>query len=207
MPRPSKHDGVLYKRKESSIWWIRYRDMRGKRQFESTGCTDWQEANRVLRERLTARDQNILEVVRKGEQLLFHQWADFFLQNYSQPPLREAKTHEANMRALKHLNESFASTPLARLKADEIDLYLRSRLKQRVRRETLKGFVEHGQIKPATVHQEFRVLRRMRNIAVHKKLLSANPCWGVEFPGRLKGFVSAALYDVVRATADRISRT
>jgi integrase len=187
MPRPSKHDGVLYKRKESSIWWIRYRDMRGKRQFESTGCTDWQEANRVLRERLTARDQNILEVVRKGEQLLFHQWADFFLQNYSQPPLREAKTHEANMRALKHLNESFASTPLARLKADEIDLYLRSRLKQRVRRETLKGFVEHGQIKPATVHQEFRVLRRMLNIAVHRKLLAVNPCWGVEFPVRLKG--------------------
>jgi len=91
------------------------------------------------------------------------------------------------MRAVKHLNDLFASNPLATLRADEIDLYLRSRLKQRVRCETLKGFVELGQIKPATVHQEFRVLRRMLNVAVRKKLLSANPCWGVEFPVCLKG--------------------
>jgi integrase len=66
-------------------------------------------------------------------------------------------------------------------------MYLRSRLKQRVRFETLNGFIEHGQIKPATVHQEFRVLRRVLNVAVRKKLISANPCWGVEFPIRLKG--------------------
>jgi len=187
MPRPSKHDGVLYRRKESAIWWMRYRDKGGQRRFESTGCIDWEDANKRLRERLTARDQNVLEVIRKGEQLSFREWADFFLQNYSQPPLREAKTHQANMRALKHLNNSFASKPLATLRADEIDLYLRSRLKQRVRFETLNGFVEHGQIKPATVHQEFRVLRRVLNVAVRKKLISANPCWGVEFPIRLKG--------------------
>lgn len=187
MPRPSKHDGVLYRRKESAIWWMRYRDTCGERHFESTGCTDWQEANKKLRERLAARDQNVLEAVRKGEQLLFREWADFFLQNYSQPPLREVKTHQANMRALKHLNHSFASRPLAKLSADDIDLYLRSRLRQRVRCETLKGFVEHGRIKPTTVHQEFRVLRRMLNVAVRKRLLSANPCWGVEFPVRLKG--------------------
>jgi hypothetical protein len=37
------------------------------------------------------------------------------------------------------------------------------------------------------VHQELRVLRRMLNIAVKKKLLPANPCAGVEFPVALKG--------------------
>lgn len=145
MPRPSKHDGVLYRRKESSVWWMRYRDKRGERQFESTGCADWQEASKKLRERLAARDQNVLEVVRKGEQLLFREWADHFMQNYSQPPMREPKTHAANGRAVKHL------------------------------------------LKPATVHQEFRVLRRMLNVAVRKRLLPANPCWGVEFPVRVKG--------------------
>ncbi len=186
MPRPSKHDGVLYRRKESAVWWMRYRDRSGERQFESTGCTDWQEANRKLRERLTARDQNVLEVVRKGEQLMFREWADFFLQNYSQPPLREAKTHQANMRALKHLNDSFASRPLATIGADDIELYLRRRLRQRVRFGTREGFVELGEFKAATVHQEFRVLRRILNVAVRKRLLSANPCWGVEFPVRVK---------------------
>jgi integrase len=186
MPRPSKHD-VLYRRKESAIWWMRYRDKRGKRQFESTGCADWQEANKKLRERLTARDQNVLEVVRKGEQLLFQEWADHFMQNYSQPPIREPKTHEANGRAVKHLIDSFSSKPLAALTADEIELYLRMRLRQKVRRATRDGFIELGRIKPATVHQEFRVLRRMLNVAVRKRLLPANPCWGVEFPVRVKG--------------------
>lgn len=187
MPRPSKHDGVLYRRKESAIWWMRYRDKRGQRQFESTGCTDWQEANKKLRERLTARDQNVLEVVRKGEQLLFQQWADHFMLNYSQPPIREPKTHEANGRAVKHLLDSFSSKPLSALTADEIELYLRVRLRQKVRRSTREGFIELGLIKPATVHQEFRVLRRMLNVAVRKRLLPANPCWGVEFPVRVKG--------------------
>ena len=31
------------------------------------------------------------------------------------------------------------------------------------------------------------MLRRVLNVAVRKKLISANPCWGVEFPIRLKG--------------------
>ena len=42
-------------------------------------------------------------------------------------------------------------------------------------------------LKPSTVHQELRVLRRILNVAVRKKLLPANPCWGVEFPGDGEG--------------------
>jgi hypothetical protein len=38
-----------------------------------------------------------------------------------------------------------------------------------------------------TVHQEFRVLTRVLNVAVSKRLLPANPCSGVEFPVRVKG--------------------
>jgi integrase len=59
---------------------------------------------------------------------------------------------------------------------------LRNRLKARVRRKTRAGVVEKGVVKPSTVHQEFRVLRRMLNVAVRKRLLPSNPCWGVEFP-------------------------
>lgn len=44
-----------------------------------------------------------------------------------------------------------------------------------------------GILKPTTVHQELRVLRRMPNVAVRKKLLQANPCWGVEFPVAVRG--------------------
>jgi integrase len=164
-----------------------YLDRDGKRIRESTLTQDWQEANRKLRERLLARDNKVLDIVRKGEQLEFLEWADFFLENYSKPPMRAAKTHSANMRASKHLKNAFRSRKLGDLNADEIELYLRKRLRDRVRVKTAAGYIERQELKPATVHQELRVLRRMLNVAVRKKLLPSNPCVGVEFPVAVKG--------------------
>ena len=37
MARPSKHDGVVYRRKESNIWWMRYRDKSGCRRLDLGG--------------------------------------------------------------------------------------------------------------------------------------------------------------------------
>lgn len=73
------------------------------------------------------------------------------------------------------------------LTAEAIEEYLRDRLEQRVRVRFNGGYREKGPLKSTTVHQEFRVLRRMLNIAVRKKLLAANPCSGVEFPVAVKG--------------------
>jgi len=187
MARPKKHDGVVYKRSGTKVLWMSYPDRDGKRIRESTFTQDWQEANKKLRERLHARDEKVLDIVRKGEQLAFGEWVDFFLENYSKPPLRAAKTHIANMRASKHLKSAFGSCKLADLNADEIELYLHRRLRDRVRVKTAAGYIERQELKPATVHQEFRVLRRMLNVAVRKRLLPANPCSGVEFPVRVKG--------------------
>jgi len=44
------------------------------------------------------------------------------------------------------------------------------------------GLQFRGELRPTTVHQEFRVLRRILNVAVQKKRLGANPCAAVEFP-------------------------
>ena len=66
-------------------------------------------------------------------------------------------------------------------------MYLRDRLRQRVRVRVKLGYRQLGAIKATTIHQEFRVLRRMLNVAVRKKLLAANPCSGVEFPVAVKG--------------------
>ena len=187
MHKLQKHDGVVYPRKDGRILWIRYRDRNGKRCRESTHTEDWQEANRKLRERLHARDGNLLEVVRKGEALDFGEWVDSFLENYSRPPLRANKTHEANMRCATHLKAAFPGRKLVDVTADAIEDYLRHRLRQRVRVKLARGFREKGLLKSTTVHQEFRVLRRMLNVAVRKKLLAANPCSGVEFPVAVKG--------------------
>jgi integrase len=61
------------------------------------------------------------------------------------------------------------------------------RLRRRVKIRPRKGYREQGLIKATTVHQEMRVLRRMLNVAVRKRLLAANPCAMVEFPVALKG--------------------
>jgi integrase len=164
-----------------------YRDRSGKRIRESTFTEDWQEAQRKLRERLQARDDKILDVVRKGEQLQFADWVDFFLENYSRPPIRAEKTHEANERAGLHLKQAFGQRSVGDISADDIEHYLRRRLQTHVQVKTATGVIQKGRLKPATVHQELRVLRRMMNVAVRKKLLPANPCAGVEFPVNVKG--------------------
>ena len=186
MARPSRHDGVVYQRNDSKIWWMRYRDKSGCRRLESTQTEDWQEAQRQLRERLQARDNNTLDIVRKGEQLLFGEWADFFLEHYSKPPIRAAKTHEANESALKTLKPAFGTMKMTEIDATQIEFHLRSRLQHRRRVRRKAGIIELGTLKPATVHQEFRVLRRIFSVAVKKKLCPANPCAGVEFPVVLK---------------------
>jgi hypothetical protein len=62
MPKSRRQDGVVYARKDGKILWIRYWDRNGKSRRESSHTADWGEANRKLRERLQARDGNLLEV-------------------------------------------------------------------------------------------------------------------------------------------------
>ena len=187
MPRTRKYDGVVYRRPGTQIWWIRYRDRKGIARRESSQTADWEEANRKLRERLLARDANLLEVVRKGETLTYGQWSDSFLENYSKPPMRAEGTHQANERCIKHLKAAFGATRLVDVTADSVDMYLRERLRAPVVVKMKLGYKELRIVKSTTVHQEFRVLRRMLNVAVRKKLLAANPCSGVEFPVAVKG--------------------
>ena len=188
MARPRKHDGRLFRKEESKFWWMDYRDREGKRQRESTNTDDWDEAQRRLRERLQARDNNTLPLLRKGEQLNFAQWSEYFLEAFSKPPIRAAKTHLSYSRVAKHLNAGFGECLLAESDSgNDRDLFLRRRLEQRVEIVRSTGKVVKGLVKPSTVHQEFRVLRRMLNVAVRKKMLVANPCSGVEFPVRVKG--------------------
>ena len=187
MAKQRTQDGVVFARDDGKVLWIRYRDRDGKRRRESTGTADWQEANRKLRERLQARDGNLLEAIRKGESLGFVEWVDSFLENYSKPPIRAQKTHEANQRCATHLKAAFSGKKLVEITADAIEDYLRRRLRQRVRRKLTEGYREEGILKASTVHQEFRVLRRMLNVAVRKKLLPVNPCASVEFPVAVKG--------------------
>jgi integrase len=65
---------------------------------------------------------------------------------------------------------------------DAIESYLRQRLSSERRYHTAFGIRYGGTLSPATVHQEFRVLKRIFNVAVKQKRISYNPCSAVEFP-------------------------
>jgi integrase len=180
--RPRNTAGALYQRAGSAFWWIRYRDREGGITKESTGLTDREEAERFLRDRLDARDEGKLASVLAGKNLTFDAWADWFLERRSRPPFRAAKTHIANLSALKYLRPQFGSLRLSDVTPEAIEEYIGKRLQSERRFHTKFGVVHRGKVKPATVHQEFRVLTRIFNVGIKQKRLSVNPCEMVEFP-------------------------
>ncbi len=184
--RPRKISGSIYKRKGSAYLWVRYRDREGKIQKESTGATDQQDAEGFLRERLEARDQGRLSIVLSSKNLTFNEWAGWFLEKRSKPPFRAQKTHEQNLNAVKFLSPVFGTTRLSEIAPEAIEDYIERRLDEGRRIHTKLGLLHRGKVKPATVHQEFRVLRRMLNLAVKQKKLKSNPCEAVEFPVSVK---------------------
>lgn len=180
--RPPKLDGAVYKRGNSEFWQVRYKDQKGEIVRESAGTTDRQEAERFLRDRLDARDEGRLPTVLNSKQLTFNQWADWFLERRSKPPFRSAGNHQQNLNALKFLRPVFGELALSDITAEAIENYLAARLQTGRRVHTKFGLQLRGKIKPATAHQEFRILSHMLNAAVKQKRLGANPCGAVEFP-------------------------
>jgi integrase len=180
--RPRNSNGTVYQRGRSAFWWVRYRDRDGRIRKESTGVTDRQEAERFLRDRLDARDEGQLPVVLASKSLTFDGWVDWFLEKRSRPPFRAEKTHIENLNALKFLRPAFGTLRLAEITPEAIEDYIEDRLSMGRRIHTKFGLQHRGKLKPATVHQEFRILRRIFSVAVKQKRLSVNPCTMVEFP-------------------------
>jgi len=58
------------------------------------------------------------------------------------------------MRVIEHLATTFGTCKLMDLTADDIELYLRRRLRRRVPIRTLGGVAEGSELKPSTVHRE-----------------------------------------------------
>lgn len=77
---------------------------------------------------------------------------------------------------------TLGNSRLIDITAEMIEKHLRRRLKSRRRVHTTFGVQYRDTVKPITVHQEFRVLRRILNVAAKKKRLAGSPCNGVEFP-------------------------
>jgi integrase len=177
-----RNNGQVYRRPNSTILWVRYRDRGGEINRESAGTVDWNEAERFLRDRLDARDEGSLATVLAGKTLTFNGWTDWFLEKRSKPPFRAEKTHIENLNALKFLRPFFGPTRLSEITSEAIEDYIEQRLTSGKRVHTKFGIQYRGKLKPTTVHKEYRILRRILNVAVKQKRLTLNPCTVVEFP-------------------------
>jgi hypothetical protein len=89
--------------------------------------------------------------------------------------------------ATESFRPAFGANRLPDIDATLIEAHLRARLQQKRRVRRKSGTVELGTLKATSVHQEFRVLRRIFSVAVKKKLVRSNPCSAVEFPVMTKG--------------------
>jgi hypothetical protein len=168
------------------------------RRIQKTGRTrSGNCANGFTPETTTRSPQSV-----RASSLRFGEWADFFVENYSKPPIRAEKTHEVNENALKTLRPVFGPMKLAEIDATGIEAHLRQSPQATQTRAAEIGDRELGLLKPATVHQEFRMLRRIFSVAVKKKLCPANPCAGVEFPVILKGLFRPHYVTCVGAADD-----
>ena len=185
--RPRNTSGSLYLRRDSRVWWMSYRDHNGRLRQESTGRKEKGEAEKVLHKRLVACDEGLLPSTLPDAGISFNQWADWFLENRSKPPFRSEQTHQQNLSALKFLRPRFGKNKLSDITPENIEAYLMTRLNTGKRVYTKSGLQLRGRLKPATVHQEFRILSRILNVAVKKRRLSVNPCSSVEFPIPLAG--------------------
>ena len=58
--RPQNTSGSVYRRGDSAIWWMRYRDNQGRRKQQSTGARKREEAEKILRKVVYERDQGLL---------------------------------------------------------------------------------------------------------------------------------------------------
>jgi len=159
---------------------------------------DWQEAQRLLRER-SSRDNNALDVIRKGEKLSLEQWAISSWENYSKPPVLSEKTHQVNLRVAKHLKNAFASRKLVDITADDIEIYLMIAIEKRF--ESERGSATDNGSTEAN-HSSSGAFRRpsgMLNVAVRKN--SFKPILlGALNSGGSEGPFSPSLRCLVRTT-------
>ena len=186
MARPRTIGGTVYRRKETAFWWVTYRARDGRKIKESSETADREEAERFLRKRLAARDEGRLPAILSSKNLTFDEWMDWFLEKRSKPPYHSEKTHHQNLNAAKLLRPIFGPLPLSQITPEAVEDYIETRLTEGRRIHTKFGLIRRGKIKPATVHQEFRVFRHVLNVAMRLKKLEANPCRLVEFPVSVK---------------------
>ena len=154
--RPTYTDRRTGAVKHAAVWWLDY-GVHGKQHRESSGTTNKQDAQRLLRQRLGDREAG--RVVGRPDRVTFAQLRE----------LAERQYQLDGRRSLGRLQDAFnrleaffgASTTVPAITTSRMDAYAESRLQQGAAR--------------STVNYELAGLRRSFKLAIEKGLLATMP--------------------------------
>ena len=121
----SRGDG-LYRRPDSAIWWISYKDATGKRIRMSTGTTDKVEAQRVLDDR-RGRVVRGEPVAPKAHKVTVGELADDLMTEYR---INGRRSLERLEDALAHVRRAFDSRRAQSVTTPEVRTYIAQRQQQ-----------------------------------------------------------------------------
>lgn len=140
---------------ETAYWWLDY-SVRGTRHRESSGTTSRTEAQRLLRQRLGARETGRL--VGLPDRVLFPQLRELVVRQYGLDGRRSVWRIEL---AFKHLEGFFATDRAVDITPARVDAYVEWRRGQNAA--------------PATINRELAALRRGFRLGLQKGVLAARP--------------------------------
>lgn len=155
--RARRNVGEIIQR--GSIWWIRYYDLRGLRRFESSKSTDREEAEKLLRKRLTAKDAGLQPEAAIGKLTVKEALADVE-NDYTTNGKKSLKDVQGKIRL--HLLPFFGE----------------HRKMTTITTAALREFIAARQekdISNAEINRELAVLRRAFNLAIQSGRLLTKP--------------------------------
>jgi integrase len=154
---PRRNVGEIILR--GSIWWVRYYDLRGLRRFESTRSTDREDAEKRLRQRLTAKDAGLQPEAAVGKLTLKDALTDV-VNDYTTNGKKSLKDVQGKIRL--HLHPFFGE----------------HRKMTTITTAALREFVvarQEAEASNAEINRELAVLRRAFNLAIQAGRLLAKP--------------------------------
>lgn len=186
--------GSVFKR--GKFYSIRYYDARGRRRTESSKSARLEDANRLLRKRLQAKDDGLPVDPQIGK-LRFEEAAEDLLNDYRMNGRKSLG--EAERRTRKHLQPFFNRRRMSTITTSEIRSYITER--QQTLIITGKGDNERRRnVSNGEINRELTTLKRMFSLAMEAAKLLHKPYIPMLKENNVRtGFFERAPFEAVRA--------
>jgi integrase len=170
-------NGSIFRQPGCRTWTLQYYAANGRRIRESTGTADYQQAQQLLRQKLTARDEGeAIEPIRKVKvNDLYESLARHYRVN-------KRKTLSTVEHRWKHINRFFGDMLAAQVTTSTLERYVDSRLK--------------NEAASATINRELAALKTAFHIAARNRTVARVPLFPISLVenNARTGFIEDAQY-------------